>query len=477
VNWTTTIPTTGALKWSPATQSPSTLAYDGRGAATVSTIHSVTVTSLLPATRYLFDVVSGDGTDTNGGLHYPVLTGSSLAIPASDMATGKAISTSGGSPGSAIIIMTVESPGDGGSSAISMLVRASDAGNWLLNLTDLRTITRDAYYPLTASTTVLVEAIGGEEGYARNRFTVTQARAGTSQLVMAQTLQASSSLRTGWNLVALSLDPVTPMTASTLCASLAGLLEIDRWDGGWDGHLCAIPSNDFPIELGRGYFLRVSGALTWSYNGLPIGSRLAFPLQSGWNLVGFPGAANRFNAPGIVASIALAAGATSSTVAEVIREVDRWEDGQWQGYIVGVPIDQFTIDEGRGYFMRLNRPVTWTIPALTGTNRVSDPSLVVPSVTLAAPTFTATAVRSATTVVVAATASPTATATATPSGTPSGVATSELATLPGLARTASATASATATSTKHPGTTIVTPSPVLTVPNVSPSATRVSASG
>ena len=200
-------------------------------------------------------------------------------------------------------------------------------------------------------------------------------------------------------------------------------------------------------------------------------------LQSGWNLVGFPGAANRFNAPGIVSSIALAAGATSSTVAEVIREVDRWEDGQWQGYIVGVPIDQFTIDEGRGYFMRLNRPVTWTIPALTGTNRVSDPSLVVPSVTLAAPTFTATAVRSATTVVVVGTASSTATATATPLGTPSVVATSELATLPGLARTASATASATATSTKHPGPTLVTPSPVLTAPTVSPSSTRVSASG
>lgn len=387
------------------------------------------------------------------------------------MATGKTISTSGGAPGNAIIIMTVESPSDGGSSAISMLVRAADAGNWLLNLSDLRTTAGDAYYSYTASTTMLVEAIGGEEGYALNRFTVTQARAGTGQLVLAQTLQATSSLKNGWNLVALSLDPITPMSASSLCASLAGLLEIDRWDGGWDGHLCAIPSNDFPIELGRGYFLKVPAARTWSFSSLPIGSRLAFSLQSGWNLVGFPGAANRFNAPGIVSSIALAAGATNSTAGEVIREVDRWEDGQWQGYIAGIPIDQFMIEEGRGYFMRLNRPVTWMIPALTGTNRVAEASPVVPSVTLAAPTFTASAVRSATPVGVSASATGTATATATASSTPS-IAASELARLPVLAATAPATASATV----QPGPTLVTPSPGLPAPAFSPSATRVSAS-
>ena len=385
VNWTTAIETTGALKWAVAGQSPSTIAYDVRGADTVSTIHSVTVSSLLPGTRYVFDVVSGDGTDNNGGAHYPVLTAASLPLPVSDIAYGKVSTSSGGSPENAIVVMTVESI-DGGSSAISMLVRAADAGNWLLNLSDLRTTGRDAYYPYTATTMVLVEAIGGEEGYARNRFSVTQVRAGTGQLVLAPTLQATSSLKTGWNLVALSLDPVTPMTAATLCASIDGLTEIDRWDGGWDGHLCAIPSNDFPIELGRGYFLKVPAARTWSFNGLPISSRLSFSLQSGWNLVGFPGAANRFTAPAIVSSIALASGATNSTAGEVIREVDRWDDGQWQWYIVGIPIDQFLIEEGRGYFMRLNRPVTWMIPALTGTNRVFG-ELSAPPVALPTPTM------------------------------------------------------------------------------------------
>ena len=66
--------------------------------------------------------------------------------------------------------------------------------------------------------------------------------------------------------------------------------------------------------------------------------------------------------------IAIAGGA--SIASDVVREIDRWEAGQWEAHVVGLPPNQFPLAEGRGYFVRANRPVTWTNPGLTGTNRV-----------------------------------------------------------------------------------------------------------
>ena len=161
------------------------------------------------------------------------------------------------------------------------------------------------------------------------------------------------------------------MCASRLlahCSALQGAAEVDRWEGGWDGHLCAIPANNFAIETGRGYFVRLTAPRTWTIEGTAPGSRLSFALQSGWNLVGFPGAAARLTAPSVAASIALAGG--SSTPAEVVKEVDRWTNGQWEAHVVGLPVNAYALEEGVGYFVRALRPVTWTNPGLTGTNRV-----------------------------------------------------------------------------------------------------------
>ena len=50
--------------------------------------------------------------------------------------------------------------------------------------------------------------------------------------------------------------------------------------------------------------------------------------------------------------------------------MDRWANGQWEPHIVGLPVNPFALEEGRGYFVRALRPVTWTNPGLTGTNRI-----------------------------------------------------------------------------------------------------------
>ena len=345
VSWTTDIAATGAVRWSAASSSPSTIAHDIRGPSTVSTVHSVTVSALLPTTRYLFDVVSGDGTDTNAGLHFPVLTGASLPIPTPDIAYGSVRSASGAVAPDALVVLTIDASG-GGSSAISTMFRPADGGTWLLNLSNLRTTDRTAQYPYASSTSIAIEAIGGVSG--------------------------------------------------------------------WEPHLCNIPANDFPLEVGRGYFLRASASRTWSYQGLPASGRLTFALQSGWNLIALPGANSRYDAPAIVASIDLA-----SESAGAAREIARWEASAWESHIQGVPVNRLPIQEGRGYFVGMTRPAAWAVPALTGTNRVriADAPTTIPSPTTAW-TASPSATGSAT-----ASASPTATtvSSATSSPTPSPV--------------------------------------------------------
>ena len=79
------------------------------------------------------------------------------------------------------------------------------------------------------------------------------------------------ALDPGWNLVALRDTPATPVMASAVCAtqnSVASgtLVEIDRWEaGGWVGHVCGFPPNDFALVPGGAYFVRMTRAGTWPY--------------------------------------------------------------------------------------------------------------------------------------------------------------------------------------------------------------------
>ncbi len=44
----------------------------------------------------------------------------------------------------------------------------------------------------------------------------------------------------------------------------------------------------------------------------------------------------------------------------VAREIDRWEAGGWEGHLRGLPVNQFSSEEGRGYFVKLTCTVNWT---------------------------------------------------------------------------------------------------------------------
>ena len=90
---------------------------------------------------------------------------------------------------------------------------------------------------------------------------------------------ATLSLGAGWNLVGASAISGTPSVASTTCSQLntvqAGTaVELDRWiDGGWEGHRCGLPVNDFTLQSGQGYFIRLTRPATWA----PVGAAPVSP--------------------------------------------------------------------------------------------------------------------------------------------------------------------------------------------------------
>lgn len=128
------------------------------------------------------------------------------------------------------------------------------------------------------------------------------------------------------------------------------------WEaGGWTGHLCGLPVNNFTLTLGKGYFVKMTRAARWSHTGTAPAGAVRLDLEAGWNLVALPGRAAAYDAQALLAAVEAAAGTTG-----IAREVDRWEAGGWEGHIHNLPVNRFSLEEGRGYFLKLTRAVAWT---------------------------------------------------------------------------------------------------------------------
>ena len=87
--------------------------------------------------------------------------------------------------------------------------------------------------------------------------------------------QVTAQLVTGWNIIALVLEPLEAFTASTLAMDISDqggtVSQVFWWDaaaGSWDYWLVDVQyGTDFPIEMGEGYLLKTAGAATWTYWG------------------------------------------------------------------------------------------------------------------------------------------------------------------------------------------------------------------
>ncbi len=358
VSWVTDVASTGTVSWRLGTSSASpTFAVDVRGADTSSTVHQVTVTGLAASTRYLFDVTSGTTTETNGGAHFAVTTGPVLSIPATDSVYGTVVRKDGTTP-SAVTVQLTASGSAGTSAPLATLVRTNDAKTWILGLGNLRTADASAAFTYTDTTILTVQADGGADGTAVGTVTVADARTGKLALTLSD--EIATPLQTGWNLVALQVTPASPVTAMALCASLVATVagsayEIDRWENsGWDSHRCGLAPNNFTLEPGRGYFIRVTKPVTWSVGGTRIITPQSLSLGTGWNLFGVGAIA-----PGTVIAPSGCTAMDGTAGTGTVVELDRWEAGAWEGHRCGLPVNAFPLQAGRGYFVRLTRPATW----------------------------------------------------------------------------------------------------------------------
>jgi len=377
VTWVTDVASSGAVRWWPEGNPTAAVTLtDTRGA---STVHVVTVSGLLPSTRYAFDLLADFTTDGNGGAHYVVATGPTLGVTPPDTVAGTVAKSAGGVPGRAVAVLTVDA-GDGSSASIVSTADAS--GRWQLDLGALRASSRLAVLPYTTTTVLTLEVIAGTDGYARRTLTVAEARAATVATTLATSVTQSLALDAGWSLVALPLAPSADLTAKGICdgarttgTNTAGSVrEVARWqDGGWQSYLCTPGTGDFALEPGRGYFVRTVASATIGVTGVPFDGRLLLDLRAGWNLVGLPGTGPRLSATGIVSAVEAASVPPGTNASPAVTELDWWEAGQWVGYIRGLPVNATKVlPDGRGAFLRLTRPSTWLLPGIVGTNRVVE---------------------------------------------------------------------------------------------------------
>jgi hypothetical protein len=275
---------------------------------------------------------------------------------APDQAFGTVSLRDGSVPASVVVHLTASGP-SGTSAPLAALVTTAEQKYWAVNLGNLRTASLDAVFPVTADTILTVTADGGPDGTAASTSTVAVVRAGTLALTLSD--EVSQPLQAGWNLIALRATPATSMTASMVCTALNAVtagsaVELDRWiNGGWDGHRCGLPVNDFTLEPGPGYFVRLTRPVTWTYRGAVVATPATISLFTGWNLIG---ASAMSGTP----SVASATCSQLNTVqAGTAVELDRWIDGGWEGHRCGLPVNDFTLQAGQGTFIRLTRPATW----------------------------------------------------------------------------------------------------------------------
>ncbi len=174
----------------------------------------------------------------------------------------------------------------------------------------------------------------------------------------ASTCTADKPLVSGWNLVGSSTHLAT--TAEGLCQDVTAdggqPVEVDRWvNGGWSGHRCGLPFNNFPVDDGRGYMVKVNGASTWRQQAVCVSSPLTIPLAAGWNTVALPTwAGTTIRAQALCDEIARQGGCPA--------EVDRWVGGGWLGHVCGPPFNNFLLEPGSGYFVKVTCASSYRIP-------------------------------------------------------------------------------------------------------------------
>ncbi|MCG2825973.1 MAG: hypothetical protein L6265_05210, partial [Thermoplasmatales archaeon] len=153
--------------------------------------------------------------------------------------------------------------------------------------------------------------------------------------------------KSGWNLVALPLQPKTRYTAELMMKEIEGCIRITRWDKDtqrYVSHIKALPINNFYIEPGEGYFVKLEKDSTFNLKGIILPS-LTINLNQGWNLVSIP---VKYCAEDIC-------NLTGSTRVIMLNEETRLVT-----HIKYFPTNNFITEKDKGYFVKVENKYVWT---------------------------------------------------------------------------------------------------------------------
>jgi len=176
---------------------------------------------------------------------------------------------------------------------------------------------------------------------------------------------AREVLLVGWNLISLSTNLTEPLLASGLLEEInrqGGLaIAISRWqDSRWETFLRGVDKNDFPIELGRAYFVENLQETRFELEGEEITQSLPLELKPGWNAVGLP---KMTNCPEETCSARSLLNLVDEAKSNSARAFTHFESGLWEtvakenedffGY-------DFSVRSGRGYLLKVSQPLKFS---------------------------------------------------------------------------------------------------------------------
>lgn len=355
VSWVTNLPTIGVAcgRIGSGCQDDQ-FKPDERGRSTISRVHRVVLTDLTPETTHTIEIRSS----LSGNASLTVTTGKTLPLSAPNQVFG---TVTGSAPGDGVLVYLNAQNENGTSSMLSTLVSDGDEGTWIINLGSLRSLTGETAFPVTQGTFFAIAAEGGPTQTGLKATELAGALSGETALSLSASLTVP--LEVGWNLVTLPVVPSAPVSASAVCASLGiespgSQVEVNRWvNGGWEGHRCGLPPNNFTLLPGQGYFIRATRSVAWNVFGTAGDGATVRDLQSGWNLVGAPGIAI---SPSTTKAADVCTRLNTSAAATVSVEVDRWIYGGWDGHLCGKTPHNFDIEGGKGYLVKLTKPSRWS---------------------------------------------------------------------------------------------------------------------
>ena len=165
------------------------------------------------------------------------------------------------------------------------------------------------------------------------------------------------SLHYGWNLISLPVNPSTPYTAQSLLNEInaqgGSAVEVDRWlpTADWGAYILGGPFPDFPIELGKGYFVKCNAPSTWRVTGEPVTTPVPISFSAGWNLIAIP-SSDSYTAWTLFDAINAQGGSA--------QEIDRWYNGGWDITLNFPRFNNFPIEKGKAYFVKCAGSSTFT---------------------------------------------------------------------------------------------------------------------